>query len=592
MTTFIIMDISKSTLFPVLNTARVKKPTEAERRLPIWLAHPTQFPAVNLVDLGQDLDNFSQYIDEDLRKHLRKIMLIEKLFPVQKCLIPQLNMQFNSRLYKRPNDICVSSPTGSGKTLAFVIPIVNYLKQSLARSFRALVILPSHDLACQVNKAFQEVCRATQLRCALASAEGSNQSLFVKLSKIIDSNDHERSKSKNCSILQDHYQETANEEEYLSMIDILVTTPGVLVDLLHNCPGFSLKDLEILVVDEADRLINSHKHDWLNAIERAIFDSMSECPCKDECTKSRFNEIKRRRVCYSSITGCAIKNSHRSKPLQKLLFSATLSSDPQLLMQMNLFQPMLFLATKPSITNTKIRNSLGSQQSTPSSSPLPNFNPIVKSKNELLTSTAIPEQLEEKMFITETKEKLFVLWYIFHELKYKNVICFANQLQTSYRLCKFLNEIHGVRAVEFSSNMKPQVRQKFLNEFKQGKIEVFVSTDLMARGMDVEGVEYVVSYDMPVSEIYYVHRVGRTARADKKGTAITLVDTKQLVHFKKIIQLAHKMPNSMRLNDVVEELKVPHNIRKNSEKYDLYSKTLENYEDSLRKKKMFHPKNK
>lgn len=609
------MDQSTDSLFPILSSAKVKRATESDRRLPSWLSHPIQFPATNLVESSIDIDLFEDYIDQDLLLHIRKNMLIERMFPVQKCLIPHLSKQFKSRFYRRPNDICVSSPTGSGKTLAFAIPIVNHLKKSLARSLRALIVLPSRDLANQVHKAFQELCKATNLRCSLADGNSDNNNLFARISKhhqrdlTENMNDNnENCKLKQYSILQNQYKEEIDEEEveYVSNIDILVSTPGVLVDLLHTSKstGFSLKDLEILVIDEADRLMTSYKHDWLNTIERTIFPNIPYCLCSYDMTdapssptknSTQKNNNKRQRICFSSTSGCAIKNAHLSKPLHKLLFSATLSSDPQLLMQMNLFQPRLFLATKPTITGTKIRNSLGSQNNTPIGSPTPNnpqfssvlsspvINPFVNTRNELLTSTAIPEQLEEKMFITETKEKLFIMWYLFHELKYKNVICFTNQLPTSFRLCKFLNEIAGIRAVEFSSNIKNEARQKYLNEFKGGRIEVIVSTDMMARGIDVDDVEYVISYDMPSSEVFYVHRIGRTARAGKKGTAITLVDTKQLVQFKKIVQLAHKMPNSMRLSDVIEEMKVPQLIKKNAEKYDLYTKTLENFEDKINK---------
>lgn len=574
------MTEEKSQLFPTLSEAKVKRPSESDRRLPTWLSNPTQFPAVNLMESGQDIDEFTEYIDDDLRKYLTKVMLVERLFPVQKCLIPSLTKQFRSRPFKRPNDICVSSPTGSGKTLAFVIPIVNYLKQSLNRSLRALVILPTRDLAIQVNKTFQQVCYPTHLRCISAVGDGpdSQRGIFKKVQRNDEANQVLGNNRLGTSSIEDE-DESDSSDEYVSTVDILVSTPGVLTDLIHSCPGFSLEDLEIVVIDEADRLMTNHKHDWLNTIERSIFSSSSDCPCASKKLKTD----KTSRITFNSTLGCSIKNSHLSRPLHKLLFSATLSSDPQLLMQMNLFQPKLFLATKPTITSTKIRNSLGSQSNSPvpQLGKSPQVNATVNTRNELLTGSAIPEQLEEKMFITEAKEKLFVLWYLFHELKYKKVICFTNQLQTSFRLCKFLNEVHGVRAVEFSSNMKPETRQKILNEFKNGRVEVIVSTDLMARGMDVEGVDYVISYDMPQSEIFYVHRVGRTARAGKKGTAITLVDTKQLVQFKKIAQLAHKLPNSMRLNDVIEEMKVPHNIKKNASIYDLYTKTLENYEDKL-----------
>lgn len=579
---------SPESLFAVLSTAKVKKHTEADRRLPAWLSNPTQFPGVNLAVAGQDIDEFSDYIDDDLLTYLKKNMLIERLFPVQKCLIPNLSLQFKSRPYRRPNDICVSSPTGSGKTLAFAVPIVDHLKKSLTRSLRCLIVLPSRDLAQQVHKAFHQICTPTHLRCALATADSSasNLNFFKKLQRHEQNfEDHQRP-----SIFQSGFNE--EEEEFVSLIDILVSTPGVLIDMIHSSRGFTLKDLEILVIDEADRLMSSHKHDWLSTIERSVYSGLSECPCKNSTSRSGITGKKKMRTAFSSITGCAIQHSHLSRPLHKLLFSATLSSDPQLLMQMNLFQPRLFLATKPSITSTKIRNSIGSNASTPCSSPSLMSTPIsrVAVRNELLTSSTIPEELEEKMFIVESKEKLFVLWYLFHELHYTKVICFTNQLTTSYRLCKFLNEVHEISAVEFSSHLKAETRQKYLNEFKDGRIDVIVSTDLMARGIDLEGVRYVISYDMPQSEIYYVHRVGRTARAGNSGTAITLVDLKQLVQFKKIVQLAHKMPNSMRLSDVVEDMKIPHNIKKNAETYDLYMKTLENYEDKLnssKKNKLF-----
>lgn len=578
------MDTETAQLFPVLSEAEVKRRSEAERRLPSWLAQPTQFPAVNLVDSAEDIDNFKDCIDEDLRNHIKRTITINKLFPVQKCLIPVLTKQFKSRPFRRPNDICVSSPTGSGKTLAFVIPIVNHLKRSLTRSLRALVVLPSRDLAQQVFRSFTQISQPTHLRCALATGNAQDKAFFRKLNKFSRMDTTDLTGSKRCSILQDPYLDfhMPLEDEYVSTIDILVATPGVLVDLLHNCPGFTLRDLKILVMDEADRLMVNHHHDWLNAIEHAASTNMLECACHSAKIQNFEDRLRAQKgVSFFNANGCTLKNSHKSKPLHKLLFSATLSSDPQVLMHMNLYQPRLFLATKPSLTSTKIRHSLGSQNSTPAGSPMPHQVPSrVSTKSELLTTTAIPEQLEEKMFITEINDKLYVIWYLMHELKYKNVICFTNDKRKSMELFLFLNEIDGVRAVNFSSLVKPETRQKCIAEFKKGLIEVIVATDLMGRGMDLEGVEYVISYDMPISGTWYAHRVGRTARAGNKGTAITLVDTKQLVQFKKVVQLAHKMPNSMRLSDVVEEMKVPARSSKDN-KDDNYAKTYENYKDKL-----------
>lgn len=548
-------------LFPKLNQAEIRHRSEAERRLPKWLSMPIQFSATNLADLAQDIEEFADHIDQDLINHLKVNLNIKHFFPVQSCLVPALTKQFKLTFLKK-SDFCISSPTGSGKTLAYVIPIVNHLKQTLARRLRCIALLPTHDLAQQVFKVFSQVCQPTHLRCAIANGGPQDCFFFKRAPNYNNENDPHRSSRHVSSLILSGGLDGLQTEEYVSTIDILVTTPGLLIDLIQNQPGFSLQHLEMLVIDEADRLMANHKHDWLNALERSLCRSF-ECP--------------------SSI--------------HKLLFSATLSSDPQILLQMNLFQPRLFLATKPSLTGIKIRNSLGSHASTPAGSPLsfPKASVLttVSTKSELLATTAIPEQLEEKMFITEMKDKLQVMWYLMHEKKCKRVLCFVNDRKRGFELCSFLNEIAGVRAVNFSSDVKAEVRVKCLNEFRKGTIDIIVATDLLGRGMDIEGVDYVISYDMPQSGTWYAHRVGRTARAGKKGTAITLVDSRQLVQFKKIVQMAHKLPNSMKLSHVIEEMKVPHFERKD-ERRDLYIKTYENYVDKLKliKEKHAHYKNK
>lgn len=587
-------------LFPTLSEADIKHRSEAERRLPYWLSHPVQFQAGNLVQQAQNIEDFTNYIDHDLINYIKINLHIHKLFPVQKCLIPILTTQFRSRPFRRPNDICVSSPTGSGKTLAYVLPIVNHLKQSLTRELRAIVVLPTRDLAQQVFKSFQQVSQPTHLRCALANDEAHS---FVKkvpkYSSEVSEHRHMRSHEGSSLVAHDIYPEAAlSEDDYMSTIDILVSTPGTLVDLLQTSRGFTVKDLEILVIDEADRLMVSHKHDWLNAIETAISPRSYVCPCKNPTFTHDCDDVHSNQSNYFAANGCTLKNTRHSRYLHKLLFSATLSSDPQILMHMNLFQPRLVLATKPSLTSTKIRNSLGTPMSTPGGSPAPHSTkqtPVtVNSRNELLTTTAIPDDLSEKMFITEMKDKLYVMWYLTHELKYKNMLCFTSDKRKCYELFLFLNQITGVRAVNFSSDNKPELRQKYINEFKKGQIEVIVATDLCARGIDIENVEYVVSYDMPPSGILYAHRVGRTARAGNKGTAVTLVDSKQLVQFKKIIQVAHSKPNSMRLSEIVEEMKIPR-MNEKDDRRDLYIKTYEDYKDKLnlmRTRMARHAKNK
>ena len=75
----------------------------------------------------------------------------------------------------------------------------------------------------------------------------------------------------------------------------------------------------------------------------------------------------------------------------------------------------------------------------------------------------------------------------------------------------------GVEVAEYSSSLKPQQRRGILRDFKLGKLQLLICSDAMARGMDIQDVSYVISYDVPNYVRSYIHRVGRTARAGNKG---------------------------------------------------------------------------
>ena len=78
---------------------------------------------------------------------------------------------------------------------------------------------------------------------------------------------------------------------------------------------------------------------------------------------------------------------------------------------------------------------------------------------------------------------------------------------------------------EFPSNLSAGQRQTILNDFKCGQTQIIICSDAMARGLDIHGVKYVISYDPPVSSKTYVHRVGRTARAGKTGKLVLVLIT-------------------------------------------------------------------
>ena len=91
-----------------------------------------------------------------------------------------------------------------------------------------------------------------------------------------------------------------------------------------------------------------------------------------------------------------------------------------------------------------------------------------------------------------------------------------SKFKITFRLSLLVGEC-GIRTSEFSSTLNQTQRKGILRDFKNGKIDLLICSDSMSRGMDIENVDFVVSYDPPVNMKTYVHRVGRTARAGNRG---------------------------------------------------------------------------
>lgn len=126
-------------------------------------------------------------IDKVLRK-LLKLNGIKYFFPVQAEVIPWLIESYKNANIVFPRDICVSAPTGSGKTLAFVLPVIQALKKYTVKKIRALVILPTQDLATQVFKTFRLYSQTTNLDICLITGTNSfavEQQQLVQNSKFL-----------------------------------------------------------------------------------------------------------------------------------------------------------------------------------------------------------------------------------------------------------------------------------------------------------------------------------------------------------------------------------------------------------------------
>ncbi|KAM9526620.1 ATP-dependent RNA helicase DDX51 isoform 1-T1 [Guaruba guarouba] len=435
--------------------------------LPHWLAQPKLVQKCikdNLFPIG-DVPGLHPRL-------LKKLQVngIESFFPVQAEVIPAI-LQSASNGYLlgqggyRPRDICVSAPTGSGKTLAFVIPIVQVLLDRVVCQVRALVVLPTKELAQQVSKVFNVYTDGTGLKVVLITGQKS----FAKEQEML-------------------VQKKVTG--YCSLADIVVATPGRLTDHISQTPGFNLTQLRFLIIDEADRMIDDMHQNCLNQIVKAAFRVENDSGSNMLFQRTKPGPITAATSCYPQI------------PLQKLLFSATLTQDPEKLQQLDLFQPRLFTSVYSE------KKTLGDGTETD------------QDTNKKYT---LPEGLSQCYVPCDLNSKPLLLLHFMLTMKFTRVLCFTNSREASHRLFLLVRAFGGVTVAEFSSLLPPNERQRTIKEFEQGKIQLLISTDATARGIDVKAVNYVINYDAPQFIRTYIHRVGRTARAGKAGVAFSLV---------------------------------------------------------------------
>lgn len=488
--------------FTIIGEVKAMKPKPLKTPLPKWIREPTIFD--KNITSDDPPEYLAPYLSDSLIEQL-KTNGVSHLFPVQKSIIPYLCKSFKAARSFRPSDICVSSPTGSGKTLAFTLPVINSLQSRVETALRALVVLPVRDLALQVHHVFETYCKGSSLRVGLAVGQRSFQEDVDNLIRL------------------------NRDSSYRSAVDILVCTPGRLVDLIQRAKGFDLTKLKYLIVDEADRIMSSElEHHWLDEVEKAVHGNPANnmnVPCL--CGHSKTDH----RVSVECQVGCALSNySNRTSSVQKLLFSATLSNDPVKLQSMKLFQPKLFIA----------------------------------SANEKSVKTTMPTELTEQMIITAEDKKPLVLWYLLETLKYRRMLIFTGSIENTHRLYKLLKNVDDVKVAECASYLAPAKREQLLKQFSDNLVDVIICSDMMARGIDLTNVSYVVCYDPPTNDTAYIHRIGRTARAGKSGVAITLLTSKQIGLFQTVIRRAHQRSstNSSAQNYGVEKFAIKESLLK------------------------------
>ncbi|XP_058189820.1 DEAD-box ATP-dependent RNA helicase 1-like, partial [Rhododendron vialii] len=444
-----------------------------------WMRSPIDVTLIDECPL-----NLLPFLAPRLEVALQK-MGITSLFPVQ---VGVWQETIGPGSFER--DLCINSLTGSGKTLAYALPIVQILSTRAVRCLRALVVLPTRDLALQVKSFFSAIAPAVGLSVGLAVGQSS---IADEISELIK---RPKLEAGIC------YDPEAPLLHLQSSVDILVATLGSLMDHINSTKGFTLEHLFYLVVDETDRLLREAYQSWLPTVRQLMRSSDGDLrslfPHTSTFIPSTFGSLK-------TIRRSGVERGFKGKAylrLVKMVLFATLTQDPSKLAPLDLHHPLL-------LTTGQRRYRL-------------------------------PERLESFQLICESKLKPLYLVALLQTLQGEKCIVFTSSVESTHRLCTLLNFFSDfqIKIKEYSGLQRQSVRSKALKAFWAGDIQVLVSSDAMTRGMDVEGVTNVINYDIPAYIKTYIHQAGRTARAGQAGRCFTLLRKDEVKRFKKMLQKA------------------------------------------------------
>ncbi len=321
-------------------------------------------------------------------------------------------------------DILAAAQTGTGKTAGFTLPLLEKLSQKIPgktaqgrRPLRALILTPTRELAAQVYESVRTYGKHLPLRaCVVFGGVSINPQMMA----------------------------------LRGGVDILVATPGRLLDLV-NQNAVSLRDIEVLVLDEADRMLDMG---FIHDIKKVL--------------------------------------ALLPKTRQNLLFSATFSDEIKTLADKLLNQPTLI---------------------------------------EVARRNTASERVSQRVHPVDRNRKRELLTHIIHEGDWQQVLIFTRTKHGANKLTEQLQD-DGISAAAIHGNKSQGARTKALEDFKKGSIRALVATDIAARGIDIDQLPHVVNYELPNVPEDYVHRIGRTGRAQAEGEAVSLVciDEQQFLH--------------------------------------------------------------
>ncbi|MGN6566535.1 MAG: DEAD/DEAH box helicase [Flavipsychrobacter sp.] len=306
------------------------------------------------------------------------------------------------------NDVVLLSPTGSGKTLAYLLPLLPLLNKE-SRKTHALVVVPSRELAMQIEKVFRSMGTGLKITCCYGG----------------------------------HLRET-EENNLVEAPAIIVGTPGRLCDHIRR-GNITTDTIEALVLDEFDKTLELGFLDEVSFIVQSL---------------------------------PAVK--------KHILTSATQAVEvPEFL---DLKEPLVL--------------------------------------NFLSEEAVRPEVLAIQSIHSPEKDKVDTLFRLICFLGNRSMIVFCNHREAVERTSKLLKE-KGIVNEFYHGAMEQRDRDSALSKFRNGSVNVLVTTDIAARGLDIPNIRYIIHYHLPHTEDIYTHRNGRTARMEASGTAILILSPEE-----------------------------------------------------------------
>ena len=207
---------------------------------------------------------------------------------------------------------------------------------------------------------------------------------------------------------------------------------------------------------------------------------------------------------------------------------------------------------------------------------------LTQQPKEINISMSKPaEKIIQLAYVVYDNQKIPIVRHILKQHDFSSVLIFCSTKSSVKELAKELKRLH-LSVEQIHSDLEQSRRESVLSLYKQRKIKVLVATDILSRGIDIEDIEMVINFDVPPDAEDYVHRIGRTARAESEGIAYTFINQRDQRRFLQIEELIEK---------VIEKKEVPEEFG-NAPKYEPKKrsnfKSKKNY--SNKKKKGFRPR--